>query len=95
MNDQNLSFSNGDEERIIEQTVASRLTIYEECPNCFLDEHRWVYQCLECAFVGCYDEVYENGCYLGSPDERLCPECNGGRRKRIGKIGKGSVEEMG
>ena len=78
----------------IEQTEASYLERYEECPSCALDDHRWVYECKKCEYVGCYDEVYENGCYMGSPDERMCPECNSTKRKRIGKIGRGSVEEF-
>ena len=81
------------EEFEIDQTEADILQEHEECPSCFEGDHRWIYECLTCAFIGCYDEVYDNGCYLGSPDERLCPECNGNRRMRIGKVGKGSVEE--
>jgi hypothetical protein len=81
------------EEMQIEQTEAEVLEEHEECPSCFEGEHRWIYECGECSFIGCYDEVYENGCYMGSPDERQCPECNSTKRMRIGKVGKGSVEE--
>jgi hypothetical protein len=66
--------------------------IFEECPNCALDENRWVYECSTCEFIGCYDTVHDNGCYMGDADERACPECGGTERVRFGKIGVGSID---
>jgi hypothetical protein len=66
--------------------------IFEECPNCALDENRWIYECSNCGFIGCYDGVQDNGCYNGDFDERACPECENLERVRFGKIGVGSED---
>jgi hypothetical protein len=70
-----------------------KLTQYDECPNCGLTENRWVYQCSNCDFIGCYDEVFENGCYIGDDVEENCPKCGSSQRTLIGKAGAGSSEE--
>jgi hypothetical protein len=74
------------------QTEQNPKQIFEECPECALDENRWVYKCTQCGFIGCYDGVYEDGCYRGDKDERACPKCEGTDRVRFGKIGMGSVD---
>jgi len=66
---------------------------YEECPNCSEGDNRWVYQCEDCEFVGCYDEVYENGCYHGDEEVEHCPNCGSPDRTLIGKVGAGTIEE--
>lgn len=65
---------------------------YEECPNCFEGDNRWIYKCDSCGFIGCYDGVYDYGCYAGDPDERACPECESKVRIRIGRVGIGSED---
>ena len=57
-------------EAVLIQSDRNPKQVFEECPNCALDENRWVYECGDCEFVGCYDPVHDNGCYNGDFDER-------------------------
>jgi predicted nucleic acid binding AN1-type Zn finger protein len=83
-----------EEETIIEESKAKILTDYVECPTCYEGESRWIYSCDECGFTGCYDGVYENGCYEGNEDVRMCPKCDGKKRTKVGRVEAGSVEEL-
>jgi hypothetical protein len=73
--------------------MSDTLKIYHECPNCGEGDNRWIYQCNKCEFVGCYDEVYENGCYQGDEEVEQCPKCGGKERTMTGQVGAGTSEE--
>ena len=66
---------------------------YDECPNCAEDGDRWVYLCEDCGFEGCYDEVNEDGCFVGDYVTENCPKCESANRTRIGAVGAGTSEE--
>ncbi|MFT3845770.1 MAG: hypothetical protein QM725_12010 [Lacibacter sp.] len=83
--EEDLSVNNEDKGRLLKH--------YEECPNCSEGDNRWIYECSDCGFTGCYDEVYENGCYQGDEEVEQCPECGSYERVKIGKVGRGTSEE--
>lgn len=67
--------------------------VLEECPNCGEGDDRWIYECDECGFVGCYNEIGEEGCFQGDNVIEACPECGAEERTKIGLVGAGSTEE--